>query len=77
LREADLEKHLQNEQDRGSQAEKAQRTGAKPSTESEEKPLAPLEFASEKDFQFQQALRFLKGVPLATAQSAPPAGNKN
>jgi carboxyl-terminal processing protease len=71
LREADLEKHLINEQEKDS--EKAQRTSAKPSTETEEKPQAPLEFASDKDFQFQQALKFLKGVPLATAQSAAPA----
>ena len=47
----------------------------KPSTEAEEKPPAPLEFASDKDFQFQQAVKFLKGVPLATAQSAPPAAH--
>jgi len=43
----------------------------------DEKPPAPLEFASEKDFQFQQALKHLKGLPLATAQSAPPASTKN
>ena len=71
LREADLEKHLINEQEKD--AEKAQRTSAKPASEPEEKPQAPLEFASDKDFQFQQAVKFLKGLPLATAQSAPPA----
>ena len=75
LREADLEKHLINEQEQD--AEKAQRTSAKPASESEEKPQAPLEFASDKDFQFQQAVKFLKGLPLATAQSAPPAPAKN
>jgi len=73
LREADLEKHLLNEQDADAKSEKAQRTGAKPATEADEKPPAPLEFASDKDFQFQQALKFLKGMPLATAQSAQPA----
>jgi carboxyl-terminal processing protease len=78
LREADLEKHLLNDQDKEIQSEKSQRTNAKPSTDTEEKPAAPpLEFASEKDFQFQQALNFLKGVPLATAQSAPPTPVKN
>jgi carboxyl-terminal processing protease len=77
LREADLEKHLLNDQERELQAEKSQRTSAKPATDAEEKPPAPLEFASEKDFQFQQALKFLKGAPLATAQSAPPAATKN
>src|SRR5258707_4014169 len=78
LREADLEKHLLNDQEGEVQSEKAQRTSAKPSTDAEEKPpAAPLEFASEKDFQFQQALKFLKGQPLATAQSAPAAPAKN
>jgi carboxyl-terminal processing protease len=77
LREADLEKHLLNDQDKEIQSEKAQRTGTKPSTDAEEKPSAPLEFASEKDFQFQEAVKFLKGVPLTTAQSAPPAATKN
>jgi len=73
LREADLEKHLQNEQEQDAQSDKAQKTSTKPSPDAEEKPPTPLEFASDKDFQFQQALKFLKGVPLATAQSAPPA----
>jgi len=78
LREADLEKHLLNDQEGEVQSEKAQRTGAKPATDAEEKPpAAPLEFASEKDFQFQQALKLLKGLPLATAQSAPAAPAKN
>src|SRR5229473_2191359 len=77
LREADLEKHLLNDQERELQAEKSQRTSAKPATDAEEKPPAPLEFASEKDFQFQQALKLLKGVPLTTAQSTPPAASKN
>jgi carboxyl-terminal processing protease len=77
LREADLEKHLLNDQDKDTQSDKkTQRTSAKPS-DVEDKPPAPIEFASDKDFQFQQALKFLKGMPLATAQSAPPAGAKN
>jgi len=72
LREADLEKHLLNDQEGEGQSEKPA-DQRKPSTDAEEKPpAAPLEFASEKDFQFQQALKFLKGLPLATAQSAPP-----
>jgi carboxyl-terminal processing protease len=77
LRESDLEKHLLNEQDPDAQPDKAQRTSTKPATEADEKPPAPLEFASDKDFQFQQALKYLKGQPLATAQSAPPAPAKN
>ncbi len=78
LREADLEKHLLNDQEKEAR-DAAQRTTAKPATNSngEEKPPAPLEFASDKDFQFQQALNFLKGMPVATAQSAPAAPPKN
>jgi carboxyl-terminal processing protease len=73
LREADLEKHLLNEQDKT--AESAQPAPAKPAATDlgDDKPSAPIEFASDKDFQFQQALKFLKGLPLATAQSAPAA----
>jgi len=77
LREVDLEKHLLNEQDPNAPAEKAEKTSVKPSAEADEKPPAPLEFASDKDFQFQQALKYLKGQPLATAQSAPPTPAKN
>jgi len=77
LREADLEKHLTNEQEQNTQPDKAQKAGAKPATDADEKPPAPLEFASDKDFQFQQALKYLKGMPLATAQTAPPAPAKN
>jgi carboxyl-terminal processing protease len=77
LREVDLEKHLLNEQDPNAPAEKAEKTSGKPSAEADEKPPAPLEFASDKDFQFQQALKYLKGQPLATAQSAPPTPAKN
>lgn len=77
LREADLEKHLLNDQDKG--AQKAQPASVKPAATDggEEKPSAPIEFASDKDFQFQQALRYLKGLPLATAQSAPATPAKN
>jgi carboxyl-terminal processing protease len=75
LREVDLDKHLLNEQDkaieklkRDEAARAATKTGA--SAGAEEKPAAPLEFASDKDFQFQQAIKFLKGQPVTTAQSA-------
>ncbi|MGC2518513.1 MAG: S41 family peptidase [Burkholderiales bacterium] len=71
LREIDLEKHLVNDQDKLAE-EKRKREAARSdaSGSSEDKPQAPVEFASDKDFQFQQALKFLKGQPLATAQSA-------
>jgi len=79
LREADLEKHLINEQEKAGKSEKPQRTTVKPTgnENSEDKPPAPLEFASDKDFQFQQALKLLKGLPLATAQSPAAPSPKN
>jgi carboxyl-terminal processing protease len=86
LREVDLDKHLLNDQDksieklkRDEAARAATKTGA--TANAEEKPAAPLEFASDKDFQFQQAIKFLKGQPVTTAQSAaspvPVAPKKN
>jgi len=75
LREADLEKHLLNDQDKT--PEKAEPAQAAPAETVEEKPAAPIEFASDKDFQFQQAVKFLKGLPLATAQSAASSPTKN
>jgi carboxyl-terminal processing protease len=74
LREVDLDKHLLNDQDktveklkREEAARAATKAGA--SANPDEKPAAPLEFASDKDFQFQQAIKFLKGQPVTTAQS--------
>jgi carboxyl-terminal processing protease len=77
LREADLEKHLLNDQEKDAKAEKLRETKAKQPADADDKPPVLLEFASDKDFQFQQALKHLKGLPLATAQSAPPPATKN
>ncbi len=73
LREADLDKHLVNPQD---EKEKAAATANNPAPakSAEEKPAAPLEFATEKDFQFQQAINFLKGKPVATTLQSASAG---
>ena len=84
LREADLEKHLSNDQERGKAAAGLSPQAApKPASNVEDRPAMPLEFASDKDFQFLQAMNFLKGLPVAQAQQsaqtqteAPPA-NKN
>ena len=71
VREADLEKHLSNSQDKPGEkaavSDKAKQPAPKPATP-DDTPAAPLEFASEKDFQFQQAMNFLKGLPVAQAQ---------
>jgi len=71
VREADLDKHLLNDKDKDVEAARAAVEAppkAAPSVLTEEKVPPPLEFASDKDFQFQQALNFLKGRPVAQQQ---------
>ena len=71
VREADLDKHMINDRDKDAQAARAAIESPKESTvkpAAEEKPGAPLEFGSDKDFQFQQAVNFLKGRPVAQQQ---------
>src|SRR6185436_2277412 len=72
VREADLDRHLNNDQDKDVEAARAavegQRQTAVTPTPSDEKPAPPLESASEKDFQFQQAVNFLKGRPVTQKQ---------
>lgn len=70
LREADLEKHLSNDRDK----EEVAKELAKQIDEMEEqrrlefleKKRKPLEFGSADDFQLQQALNHLKGLPVKT-----------
>jgi len=79
LREADLERHLINDKDLSQSAPKI----VKPEKHrSEDDPIPPpIEFGSKDDYQFAQALNFLKGKPLelpmaaasAAAASAPKA----
>ncbi len=63
VREADLQRHLGNGQDKDAE-KKASRpaTGAAPATPAE--PAKPMELGSKDDFQLQQALAFLKGEPV-------------
>ena len=73
VREADLDKHLTNEQEKMAAEKKAAETAKQASphpTTPGDPPSAPLEFASDKDFQFQQAMNHLKGLPVQTAQAA-------
>ncbi len=77
IREADLEKHLTNGEEKAAAQKKAAERAAaasKPApTDGDEKPAAPIEFATTNDFQFQQALNHLKGLPVQTAQAPTPA----
>ncbi|GAB2860457.1 S41 family peptidase [Pseudoduganella ginsengisoli] len=68
LREADLSKHLTN--DRDQEAAKAKRDEAEEQLRilMAERKRKPLEFGSGDDFQLQQALNHLKGLPVQTAK---------
>ena len=69
-READLQKHLSNgkeEEKKDPEREKAREEALKKLEEDAKKPLSERrlpEFGSEKDFQLQQALNQLKGLPV-------------
>ena len=72
LREADLNKHLSNDREQAERDKSAKDAAAAKSDtakRSEEEQLKPLEFATDGDFQFQQAMNFLKGRPV---QKSPP-----
>ncbi|KAB8040117.1 S41 family peptidase [Janthinobacterium aquaticum] len=70
MREADLQKHLSNDRDQ----ESAKATPANDEMEEQlrmialEKTQKPLEFGSKDDFQLQQALNHLKGLPVKLAK---------
>ncbi len=80
VREADLEKHLTNQQEKAAAekkaAEKGKQASLNPAPGSSDQPPAPIEFGSDKDFQFLQAMNHLKGLPVQTAQ-APQAVDPN
>ncbi|MEC5387634.1 S41 family peptidase [Uliginosibacterium sp. H3] len=74
LREADLERHLINDKDK-EVAPAAPKQPAKRRNDDDPIP-PPIEFGSKDDYQFAQALNFLKGKPLElppVAASAPAA----
>jgi carboxyl-terminal processing protease len=68
MREADLAKHLTN--DRGEEAARNKRDEAEEQLRvlMAERKRKPLEFGSGDDFQLQQALNYLKGLPVQTAK---------
>jgi carboxyl-terminal processing protease len=82
VREADLLKHLTNEQEKAAAqkkaAEKEKQASPQPTPPGvPDKPSAPLEFGSDKDFQFLQAMNHLKGLPVQTAQAPQSADPKS
>jgi carboxyl-terminal processing protease len=77
LREADLQRHLQNGQEKD-EAKKAQPAAARPGAPTPATPITeppkPIELGSKDDFQLLQALAFLKGEPV---KNSPPAIAEN
>ena len=74
LREADLERHLEN--DRDAEAEKKGATRVTPAPPAGELPK-PLEMGSKDDFQLAQALNFLQGKPVLGQPAKTVAENKS
>jgi carboxyl-terminal processing protease len=73
MREADLQRHLTNDRDKGQAAEAATQGG---DLEEQirilkvERTRKPLDFGSSDDFQLSQALRHLQGLPVQLARHA-------
>ncbi len=75
VREADLQRHLDNSQDKNAGKEAPAKPAAVPAAA---EPQKPIEFGSKEDFQLQQALAYLKGEPVkgqapSVAQTKPAA----
>lgn len=69
LREADLEKHLNNDKDLTADAEKRDLEADTKHALEIEKTLKPLEYGSATDFQLAQALNQFKGLPVQIAKA--------
>jgi carboxyl-terminal processing protease len=74
MREADLEKHLMNGEEKKDEArekarEEARKKLEEQSAKSKEPPKPLPEFGSAEDFPLQQALNQLKGLPVAVSKS--------
>jgi carboxyl-terminal processing protease len=68
MHEADLAKHLSNPKDAAEAAEAAKvKDAAKLNEKKFAEPQGPIEPASKEDFQFQQAMNHLKGLPVQKA----------
>ena len=79
-READLAGHLSNDKDptadKAPVAKPEAKPAAKPDEKADDKPPVRLEFGSKDDFQYQQAINFLKGQPIKGEKSKPEAPAK-
>jgi carboxyl-terminal processing protease len=75
LREADLERHLENDRE-AAEKKGAPRARAAPAVPAQELPK-PLEMGSKEDFQLEQALNFLQGKPVLGQPAKTVAANKS
>jgi len=75
LREADLERHLSNDRDKGADTKSG--TRVKPAATAPGEQPKPLEMGSKEDFQLAQALNFLKGAPVLGQPSKAVAETKS
>ena len=70
IREADLQRHLSNDRDKSPEVKARELTEAqRRAEEAALKDRKPVEFGSAEDHQLQQALNFLKGLPVVLAKS--------
>src|SRR6185503_20582740 len=63
VREADLQRHLENSM---AKEQAAPRARPVPTPNGNAEPMKPTEMGSKEDFQLQQAVAFLKGEPVKT-----------
>ena len=75
LREADLQRHLDNEQSKKGAPAKPRAKPVAPATATPVEPPKPIELGSKDDFQLQQAIAFLKGEPFKGEPSKAVAQN--
>ena len=71
MREADLEKHLSNDRDKEEAKSANDALEEQMRVVAAERRRKPLEFGSADDFQLQQALNHLKGLPVQLSKSPP------
>ncbi|WP_338846433.1 S41 family peptidase [Massilia sp. W12] len=73
LREADLQKHLNNDKDASAngKADRKEDLEEQQKLIEQERKRKPVEFGSKEDFQLQQALNYFKGIPVQTAKVDP------
>jgi carboxyl-terminal processing protease len=75
VREADLQRHLENNQEKGgAQKEASPGAASKAAPAAPGEPPKPIELGSKEDFQLEQAVNFLKGLPV---KNLPPTVAEN